>query len=90
MIPNAVRATTHTLNNMTKEKSRGLGDTIKKVTSAVGIKQCGACKKRQAKLNKMFPYKSAKHKEEHEKQKTAQEKAREDQQKLLDNMRKGL
>lgn len=74
-----------------KQKSRGLGDTIKKVTSAVGIKQCGACKKRQAKLNKMFPYKSAKHKEEHEKQKTAaQEEARQNQQDLLNKMRKGL
>ena len=39
------------------QKSRGLGDTIKKVTNALGIKQCGACKKRQAKLNAMFPYK---------------------------------
>jgi septal ring factor EnvC (AmiA/AmiB activator) len=39
------------------KKSRGLGDTIKKVTNALGIKQCGACKKRQAKLNAMFPYK---------------------------------
>jgi hypothetical protein len=39
------------------KKSRGLGDTIKKVTNVLGIKQCGACKKRQAKLNEMFPYK---------------------------------
>ena len=75
---------------MTEEKSKGLGDTIKKVTSAVGIKQCGACKKRQAKLNKMFPYKSAKHKEEHEKQKTAQELAKEKQESLLKNIREGL
>lgn len=37
--------------------SRGLGDTIAKVTSAVGIKPCGGCKKRQAKLNKRVPYK---------------------------------
>lgn len=37
--------------------SRGLGDTIAKVTSAVGIKPCGTCKKRQAKLNKLAPYK---------------------------------
>ena len=40
------------------EESKGLGDTIKKITNAVGIKQCGACKKRQEKLNKMFPYKT--------------------------------
>jgi hypothetical protein len=37
-------------------KSRGFGDTIAKITSAVGIKPCGGCRKRQAKLNKMFPY----------------------------------
>jgi len=40
-----------------KKKSRGLGDTIAKMTSAVGIKPCGGCKKRQKKLNEMFPYK---------------------------------
>ena len=40
------------------KKSRGLGDSIKKVTSALGIKQCGACKKRQKKLNRLFPYDS--------------------------------
>ena len=37
--------------------SRGVGDTIAKVTSAVGIKPCGGCKKRQQMLNKAFPYK---------------------------------
>lgn len=49
-------------------KSKGLGDTIAKITSATkldmlaekiaeaaGKEDCG-CKKRQAKLNKMFPY----------------------------------
>ena len=49
-------------------KSEGLGDTIAKITSAtkldklaesiaeaVGAEDCG-CKKRQAKLNQMFPY----------------------------------
>ena len=36
----------------------GLGDTIKKVTDKMGIKQCGGCKKRQAALNKLFPYKN--------------------------------
>ena len=39
------------------DKSRGLGDTIAKATKKVGIKPCGACKKRQALLNKMIPYK---------------------------------
>ena len=51
------------------EKSKGLGDTIQKITKATGInkmvnaindargvKDCG-CKKRQASLNKLFPYK---------------------------------
>ena len=37
-------------------KSRGLGDTIAKITTAVGVKPCGGCKKRQAKLNKLVPY----------------------------------
>ncbi len=41
------------------QQSRGLGDTIKKLTSMVGIKQCGGCKKRQEALNKLIPYKSA-------------------------------
>ena len=52
------------------KKSKGLGDTIKKFTSAtkidklakkiakaVGKDDCG-CDKRQEKLNKMFPYKT--------------------------------
>ena len=39
------------------EKSKGLGDTVKKLTETVGIRQCKACKKRQEKLNKLFPYK---------------------------------
>ena len=49
-------------------KSRGLGDDIKKITSATKLDKlaeriaqltsgdCG-CDKRQEKLNKMFPYK---------------------------------
>lgn len=40
-----------------KKKSKGLGDTVAKITKAVGIKPCGACKKRQKKLNRLFPYK---------------------------------
>ncbi len=39
-----------------EEKSKGLGDTVKKITNKLGIKQCGACKRRQAKLNRLFPY----------------------------------
>ena len=38
-------------------KSRGLGDVVAKVTSAVGVKPCGKCKERQAKLNKLVPFK---------------------------------
>ena len=50
------------------DKSKGLGDTIKKITSATkldklaekiaevaGAEDCG-CDKRQHKLNQMFPY----------------------------------
>jgi len=39
--------------------SRGLGDTIKKAIDKVTrgkVKQCGGCKKRQEKLNKLLPY----------------------------------
>jgi hypothetical protein len=42
---------------MKEEKSKGLGDTVKKVTDALKIKQCSACKRRQEKLNRLFPYK---------------------------------
>jgi hypothetical protein len=38
-------------------KSRGLGDTIRKITTALHIPHCGGCEQRQAKLNEMFPYK---------------------------------
>jgi len=50
-----------------KEKSKGLGDTIEKITKATGIKKvvdtvskavnkdCG-CAKRKNKLNRLFPY----------------------------------
>lgn len=38
-------------------KSRGLGDTVAKITKAIGVKPCGRCKKRQEKLNEKFPYK---------------------------------
>jgi len=52
---------------MESNKSKGLGDTIEKITKATGIKAmtdhiskvtkkpCG-CKKRKDKLNQMFPY----------------------------------
>ena len=55
------------LNYMEKNKSKGLGDTIAKITKATGIKKvvdtvskatgkdCG-CGKRQNTLNRLFPY----------------------------------
>lgn len=55
-----------------KTKSRGLGDTIAKITNAtgldklaetaakaVGAEDCG-CKRRQEKLNELIPYKKEK------------------------------
>lgn len=46
---------------MKANKSKGLGDTIAKIARATRLnklapKDCG-CKKRQEKLNKIFPYK---------------------------------
>jgi hypothetical protein len=50
------------------KRSKGLGDTIEKITEATGIKKmvkkvagddCG-CNKRKEKLNKLFPYKESK------------------------------
>ncbi len=38
------------------QPSRGLGDTVAKVTHAVGIKPCVGCKKRQVALNIFLPY----------------------------------
>jgi len=46
-------------------KSKGVGDTIEKITEATGIKKvvdmlpsdCG-CKKRKEYLNRVFPYKN--------------------------------
>jgi hypothetical protein len=37
-------------------RSEGLGDTIAKITTAIGIKPCGSCKERQARLNAAVPY----------------------------------
>jgi len=57
------------LNYMKENKSKGLGDSIEKITKATGIesivnavnkargvKDCG-CKKRKEMLNRKFPYK---------------------------------
>jgi hypothetical protein len=52
---------------MAKKKSKGLGDSIEKVTKATGIdklvkfvagEDCG-CDERKEKLNKLFPYNSS-------------------------------
>jgi hypothetical protein len=56
------------MSDTTKQPSKGLGDTIAKLTDVTGIKavvekvseaigkDCG-CKGRQEKLNELFPYK---------------------------------
>jgi len=46
-----------------RNKSRGLGDTIKRAIDKVTmgkVKPCGGCKKRQEALNKLLPYKGDK------------------------------
>jgi hypothetical protein len=40
-----------------RERMRGLGDAVARVTKAVGIKPCGGCQKRRELLNKAFPFK---------------------------------
>lgn len=42
--------------NCRVRRSRGLGDTIAKVTKFFGIKPCGGCSQRQEKLNELVPY----------------------------------
>lgn len=39
-------------------KSRGLGDTLAKITSGVGIKPCRSCKERLIDYNERAPYRS--------------------------------
>tara|TARA_R110002012_G_scaffold30807_5_gene92798 strand:+ start:211 stop:492 length:282 start_codon:yes stop_codon:yes gene_type:complete len=36
-----------------KGKDRGLGDTVKRIASAAGVKPCGGCQKRREALNKL-------------------------------------
>ena len=38
--------------------STGLGDTVGKILKAMGLKECGKCKKRKKALNKLVPYKA--------------------------------
>ena len=42
------------------KKTVGLGDAIKKMTTAVGIKPCEACNKRAEKLNSIMSFKGVK------------------------------
>jgi hypothetical protein len=37
---------------------RGLGDLIKRVTSAVGIEPCGNCDRRAEVLNRIMPFRA--------------------------------
>ncbi len=37
-------------------RMRGLGDVVARVTSAVGVKPCGRCKRNQARLNELVPF----------------------------------
>lgn len=51
--------------DVNSKASRGLGDTTKLLLQKMGIKnQCGGCKKRQAALNKLVPYKEKNEKNE--------------------------
>lgn len=43
------------------QPSRGVGDTLAKLTHAFGLSPCGGCQERQSKLNKIFPYRRAAH-----------------------------
>ena len=39
-----------------EEESKGLGDSIKKITHFFGIEPCPACEERAQRLNQLFPY----------------------------------
>lgn len=36
--------------------ARGLGDVVARVATKLGFRKCGGCSKRQAKLNRWFPF----------------------------------
>lgn len=46
---------THSVKE-TDERSRGVGDTIARITKAVGIAPCGGCERRREALNRWLPY----------------------------------
>jgi hypothetical protein len=39
-----------------RRRLRGVGDVVARATQAVGIKPCTPCKRRQATLNRWFPF----------------------------------
>lgn len=43
-----------------KPKSKGLGDTIAKITKIIGIEPCSECDKRRQAWNERFPYNQSK------------------------------
>jgi len=44
------------LPSFISDEDVGLGDAIKRVTSAVGIKPCGSCEQRAAMLNRWLTF----------------------------------
>jgi hypothetical protein len=44
------------LQKLNTEESIGLGDTIAKITKAIGIEPCESCNRRKQKLNTIFPW----------------------------------
>jgi hypothetical protein len=52
----AVVTASGTKSESTNKPMQGVGDVIERMTSAVGIKKCGACEERRKRLNEMFPF----------------------------------
>jgi hypothetical protein len=52
------RPTPHRVNlpGFVSDEDVGLGDVVKRATSAVGIKPCGACARRAAALNRWLVF----------------------------------
>jgi len=40
-----------------KQESKGLGDTVAKITKTVGVEPCEKCEERRQKWNEKFSYK---------------------------------
>ena len=56
--PIDITATGTTEETQTLE-AQGLGDSIKAITSALGIKTCAKCEERRRQLNRLFPWLNA-------------------------------